>query len=412
MPKVSTRFGRRHKPCSICRKKHPVWWNSSKGRWFLSVEKDDGGFRQVNLGPDHDEAIAKWHRIEAGIESVETPATAVAFTGTGEGLLIGDLVDGFLASLRTKIELGELTEKRYKTSRRFLLRFVKHFGGSPVGSLRIGGVDRINDWLKNQKTWARCRADVVSRIRQLFNWGTKSGHVASPSPIAALEKPKFNIRVTTFSPEQIEAILSVANDFFARGFRMLLLTGCRPDEICSLGRESVKEDASGFYLLVTHKNQRHTGKPRRVYLVPEAQQIIREQMATYPSGRLFRSANKTSDGVRPPMSPEYFGHALRDICKKPSCDKLGLNDFDVIGKTKDGKPKRQYHYVAYTTRHTFAVRYLTGFYKDPTGKPIILSYGEVAALLGNTAKMVEQIYGHLCDQTSFLTARLFGTFGA
>lgn len=248
----------------------------------------------------------------------------------------------------------------------------------PVAALRVGGIEKIERWMDAHKNWNGCRPDVVGRIRRLFNWSAQQGYIPS-SPIAGLKKPRYNVRVSTFTPEQVESILAEANDFFARGFRMLLLTGCRPDEICRLRDTDVYEDSSGLYLLVNHKNQRHTGKPRRVFLVPEAAQIIREQQAKY-KGRLFRSGNKTSNGVRPPVSPEYFGHALRMICKKPRCKKLGLDEHEVIGG------KRQYRYVPYTTRHTFAVRYLTGFYKDAKGRQIILNYGEVAALLGNTAK--------------------------
>ena len=315
-----SRLGRRHKPCSICKKTHAPWWNSEKGRWYLSlpVTGTPGKWRKVSLGDDHDKAIERWHRIEAGLESTDPLAMPTATTDT---VLVGELINLFLDS-----KSAAPSPKRYKITKRFLQEFARSFGAMPVAALRVGGIEKIERWLDAHKNWNGCRPDVVGRIRRLFNWSAQQGYIPS-SPVAGLKKPRYNVRVSTFSPEQIEAILAEANDFFARGFRMLLLTGCRPDEICSLTDSDVHEDSSGLYLLVNHKNQRHTGKPRRVFLVPEAAQIIREQQAKY-KGRLFRSIAHLRIGdhcIRRPegrgRTPSQFSAFLRRRFR--SCGRFG-----------------------------------------------------------------------------------------
>jgi hypothetical protein len=76
----------------------------------------------------------------------------------------------------------------------------------------------------------------------------------------------------------------------------------------------------------------------------------------------------------------------------------------VLVKIANGKQKNEYHYVVYTYRHTFAHRYLTGFYTRPDGTPIVLNYGEVAELMGNSATEVERTYGKLVKATTYLSS--------
>lgn len=382
------------KPCAVCGKLHAVWWASNKGRWMLTTPDQ----KQLNLGADHDDAIRQWHRIEAGELEPKKPEP---ITATGDAILVGDLNDAFLAALKGRIATGKIGADRYANSKRMLTEFVREFGNSTIARLRVGGVARIETWLAEKTTWGS-KADPISRIKQLFNWGVAQGFIPS-SPVKALESGKHGARVSYFTAEQEAAIFKDANPHFSKSYRLVLLTGCRPDEVCSLEASDVHDDASGFYLLVEHKNQRHTGKRRRIFLVPEAEKIVREALEQHPKGRLFRSGNKTDKGY-PPLSPEYFNQYFTKLRQRPNCKKLGLDDYETVAE------KRLYKYVPYTARHTFAVRYLTGFYRDAKGRPIILTYGEVAALLGNSAKMVEKIYGHLVDQTKFLSDRLTGRF--
>lgn len=207
------------------------------------------------------------------------------------------------------------------------------------------------------------------------------------------------MRVAYFTAEQVDAILRNASPHFATAFRALLGTGCRPGELTKLTASDVEQSEGELFWIINHKNQRHTGGKRRVYLTDEVQQITRGLLEQFPRGRLFRSGDLANpDGE---LSETYLSHSLREICRKPECRSLGLDDYKLAQRC-DGTPTKLYKYVPYTTRHTFAVRYLTGFYKDAAGQPIILGYPEIAQYLGNSASVVEKIYGHLVTQKKFL----------
>lgn len=100
------RMGRRHKTCHVCGKNHAPWFVSAKRLWVLSVPRDDGkpGYRQQGLSKDHDEALAKWHQLEAGVAVVVKKATTTKPTAillgngehNGENMRVGQLVNLFL----------------------------------------------------------------------------------------------------------------------------------------------------------------------------------------------------------------------------------------------------------------------------------------------------------------------------
>ena len=66
----------------------------------------------------------------------------------------------------------------------------------------------------------------------------------------------------------------------------MTLTGCRPGEIARVTAADVNLD-QGVWVLARHKTAKKTGKPRIIYLPPEAVELTRELMAKYPTGPLF-----------------------------------------------------------------------------------------------------------------------------
>lgn len=141
-----------------------------------------------------------------------------------------------------------------------------------------------------------------------------------------------------------------------------------------------------------------------VFLTDEMQRITNEQMKRYPTGKLFRNASGTA------WTPEYLNMLFRRICQTPDCVALNLNNSTMLKRRAKDKIKefRQFEYVIYVTRHTFAHRLLTGFYKDHAGNPLILGYSEVAEYMGNSAREVEKTYGKLARATTVLAKRIKG----
>ena len=154
------------------------------------------------------------------------------------------------------------------------------------------------------------------------------------------------------------------------------------------------EGGNDLHLLVSHRSIRLTGEKRRIYLL-FAEIKERVKTARQHEGALLR----TKTGV--PWSNATLNIEFRRITATERCAKLGLNRH-VVKKRTDGKEVRRFEYLPYTCRHTFAFRLLTGFYKDPSGRPIKRNYGEVAVYLGDSAAMVEKVYGKLARATEML----------
>jgi integrase len=68
----------------------------------------------------------------------------------------------------------------------------------------------------------------------------------------------------------------------------LTLTGARPGEIRRVTAENV-DLQRGCWVFTKHKTVRKTGKPRIIFLCPEALELTRKLMAKNPEGSLFRN---------------------------------------------------------------------------------------------------------------------------
>jgi integrase len=66
----------------------------------------------------------------------------------------------------------------------------------------------------------------------------------------------------------------------------MTLTGCRPGEIARVTAAEVDFE-QGLWVQKKHKTAKKTGKPRIIYLPPEAVELTRELVAKRPVGPLF-----------------------------------------------------------------------------------------------------------------------------
>jgi integrase len=305
----------------------------------------------------------------------------------------------------------------YKNAQSILTDFAHHprygFAKTTIRDMRDGGIARIKLWVAAHRWNDSTKHLVYSTLKAMFNYATDkhedSLNIIETSPIARLNTGRMRVkaraRLWTFSAEQEAAILANADPrglyvHFGLAFKTLLATGVRPEEFCSLtAADVVKDDNGRLHWWIDHKNQYRTGEKRRVYLTPEVERVTAEQMKLYPEGPIFRNC------WGKPWDVDSLYRALRRVTARPACKALGLDDYD-LGTRTDGKRKKEYRFVTYSCRHTFAHRHLTGFYKKPDGTPIVLNYGEVGALMGNSAAEVERTYGKLAKATTHLSSLL------
>lgn len=381
--------------CRFCGKSHPVWWNTRLEAWFITVpdQSRKNGQRQVRLSKgweSHDEALREWHKLEAG--------QAATTQTNGEDLRVVDLVNLFLKNQEPKV-----SKRRFTNTKRYLLDLCRKLGKSTIAQMRHGGVAKVEEWIADHTGWQSpsTHRAVVSRVKQVFKWGADQGLIAS-SPIRSLKRGTDNIRIALFTPKQVDAILQHSTPAFAKAFKVLLLTGMRPDEFCQLTAADLRDDG-GLHALVNHKNQKSNafrGEKRRIYLLfRELKEIFQQARSENPSGALFRSERDIGWTIA------TLRNEFRRVCRNRKCKKLGL-DRHVVKAGTDGNELRKYEYIPYVCRHTFAHRLLTGFYKTSDGHPIKKNYGEVAQYLGDSAKMVEDVYGKLAKATEMLAEEI------
>lgn len=388
--------------CVYCKKDHgdyAPWWREAKDAWVVTYRDDDGKQKQKTLAKGwdgHDEAIRVWRDNET--------ASALTVASNADDMTVEQL-----AHLRLDFLKATTADGTYRTNKGWIDDFCYHpkhgFAKSTLSELKHGGVARVKKWA-NAHAWGdSTKSQAYKVVKAMLNFATGRSEdglgVLETSPIAKLNtgngRVRGRARVSIFSAEQEAAILANADPRgiypqFGQAFRVLLATGCRPEEFCKVSAGDVKRDSDGqTYWWVEHKNQGKTGTRRRVYLTSEMQELTIRQAEAFPSGSIFRN----NWGERWNVNTLY--ESLRRIVARPDCKKLGLDDFE------NGKVGVRL-FVVYTCRHTFAHRHLTGFYKRPDGTPIILNYGEVAAMMGNSAAEVEKTYGKLVQATTRLSS--------
>lgn len=158
------------------------------------------------------------------------------------------------------------------------------------GSLRLDRITRkaIEDWFDAYSTSAPGGANnALQLLRQSLSFAVECGLIDSNPAGSVL--PNRRPRLTRFLSREEIARLNAALDQHAGGrgsaqadiIRLLLLTGCRRNEIVHLKRHEVD---GGRLRLEDSK----TG-PRTVYLSAEARAIIKKRMITAPGLYLFPS---------------------------------------------------------------------------------------------------------------------------
>jgi len=401
--------------CPCCGKRHgdgSPWWNKGKSGWSITVGRSSRLLAKAANVKDmaaHDLAIDRWHKGDIPGGKPEAQDVGIP-TASGEETTVQEICDQYLIKLRRTASPNTI-----KNAVWILKDFIEHFGQVTVAQLRIegeaGGVARIKDWATAHKTWdTGTLARAYKVVKAAFNHAAKgekedSLGLIQSSPIRRLNtgdnRAEVGIREEIFSEIQITAIMDAAESSnrspeFATAFKMILGTGCRPEEFCSVTAADVHTDEFGrLYWKVNHKVQKKrkwAGKKRPVRLLKkELQQLTEAAMAENPDGPLFRNA------WGKPWGKSALLNRFRAICETPKCKALGLNRYE---QKKD--KKKRYLFVPYSARHTFANRCLTGFYKTRKGQPIYMNYAQVADLMGNSAAEVERTYGKIARGTPTL----------
>ncbi len=270
-----------------------VWHRAFDGWWYLTLT-EAGSRRQIKLvkGPDDKDTKAaaerqavqelalRQHAEETGGEKVPSWATA------------GHVIRAFLKHSRE-----EHTTETADWYDHLLTPFVELYGKLRLARLRK---KHVTAWLKHKGYNPTSANRALGALKRAFNWAVEEEHIPK-NPIAHVRKPKSLVRDRTITPDERRLILTaIRGPAFRLFVSALTLTGCRPGEVAKVTAADV-DLGRGLWILKKHKTAKKTGKPRVVYLCPEAVELTRELAFQHPEGPLFRNSQGkpwTANAVR------------------------------------------------------------------------------------------------------------------
>jgi integrase len=238
------------------------FFRAPRGLWYVQL-----GGRQVNLGPDRDEAFRRYHDLMARGRDEAEPATGDAVVSVLDAFLdwcqkhravrTYDWYRDYLQSFASSIPRG-LTVERLK----------------PI---------HVQQWVDAQPGWGRGKRGAITAVQRAFNWATKMGLIEA-NPVRHVEKPRAGRRDVVITPGEYDWILGRVKD---EPFRDLLVvcweTGCRPQEVLAVEARHV--DLDGGRWVFPPDEAKGKKAHRVVYLTERALEVTRRMRRVTPRGR-------------------------------------------------------------------------------------------------------------------------------
>jgi integrase len=309
-----------------------AWFRKVRNMWYTTI---DG--KQISLGVKGEKGG------DAASEALEKLlATLVPSIQRTTLMPLKATVDSFLA--RTKDRIKPHTFRVYQ---QFLGKLVKHFGEqTDIHSLTAPQVEKSAE----RSTWSKS-----TRHGYLGTVGMFLKDVGHP---LRLRRPAKESRGadSIWTQKEFWQVYGAARGDLKPLLLILLHCGCRPGEATGMTVQGIDWEHQA-YRPKDHKNA-HKGKTRVIHFTEEAMIALRGQRLKYADGFLFRQEDDKPFNV----------HSL--------CDRV------IAARERAGITRPV---TAYGLRHGWCTRALE------TG----LSNEQVAALVGNSAAMIEKHYSHI-----------------
>jgi integrase len=237
------------------------FYRTAREAWFVQV---DG--KQINLGPDRDEAMRRYH--EAMRAKRPTPRPVASHD-------VLAVLDAFLAWCE-----ANRAGRTYDWYRNYLESFAATLPpGLTADALKPL---HVQAWLDANPTWKTGKRGAVIAVLRALNWAAKMGIIPA-NPIKGVEKPEAGRRDHVVSQEEFRTILGLVH---GAEFRDLLITcwetGCRPQEALAVEARHVDlEKGCWIFPVAESKGKKHK---RIVYLTDAALTITRRLVVERPRG--------------------------------------------------------------------------------------------------------------------------------
>jgi len=338
----------------MARKSKGPWWWDVRGQYYVTHKG-----KQVPLGTDYDQAVKKWHQMEA-----------VAATHTA-----GD-ANAFLAIAEAFLDWNSRNRKpsTYRVYRTLLSQFSRVHGKVKVADIRPFHLD---DVMKLYPAWGKSkRRGFMVAISTCLNWAVKKGYV-SVNPLARkLDLPVVvsRGRDAAIPVEDYELMLQWAVLALKDFLIACRHSGTRPSMVAQVTADHFNE-AGECWIFDQHKTEGKTGEPLVVHLDATLLALTKRLAVLHPEGPLFLNNR---------------GRAWKENAWVKAMIRLRktLQEAGIALKSSG---------IMYGFRHAFATEMLEAGVGE----------AHVAALLGHKGtNMLHKHYSHLTSKHAALKAHL------
>jgi integrase len=251
-----------HYPKPFFRKSRQLWYVQLAGR-------------QINLGPDREEAFKQYRDLMAA-PTLVVPAPVAAGTAT----LVVVLCDKFLGWVQRHRSPGTYQWYWWR-----LQCFARRYPALTIDELKPY---HVQEWVDGQTIATTTQRNCIRAVKRCIRWAYRQGYIDA-NPIVELEAPSAERREVLISEDEYAELLGAIRE---PGFYDLVVTswetGCRPQE--SLRVEARHVDLKNQRWVFPKEESKTKTLLRVVYLTDPALAISRRLMVAHPEGPLFRNA--------------------------------------------------------------------------------------------------------------------------
>jgi len=272
-------------------------------------------------------------------------------------ITVSSLIRDYLQSLR--YHASQSTLEWYRNYLATFSQFAGDRNASEITpSLVYVWVDNNYGNLSPSSQHAAARAVV-----RLMNWAADE-QLIDRSPLSSFRKPPPSNREVLLTPPQYALCLRESAGPMRDVVKFLWHTGCRPQELRAIESMFV----SGNKIVFPAGRSKGKRKRRVVFLNPAATRIAARLAAAHSVGPIFRDTRGN------PWTKNGPSLAFRRLRNRTNMDGL----------------------CAYAFRHAFITRHLEAGVDVAT----------VAAISGNSARMILEVYSHVTDDAERLSGQL------
>lgn len=251
------------------------FFRKPRGLWYVQL---DG--RQINLGPDRDEAFRRYHRLMGEPRDQQPRSDSLAV-----------IIDAFLEWTQKHRAADTFEWYRYR-----LQRFIERYPAIRAMELRPYHVET---WADSYVQSVTSRRNYLRAVKRCLRWAKKQGYIDA-NPIDDLEVPAAEAKEVYVSPAEFSVLLeNVRNRDFADLLEVTYDCGCRPQELLAVTAEHV--DLANQRWVFSKSESKGKRVSRVVYLPETALEITSRRLLKVSDGvPLFRNASGkpwTTDAV-------------------------------------------------------------------------------------------------------------------